>query len=211
MNDHVLPEGWTRVQFREGYVARDTLDGFTIDLPPGWSTGESYASSTGPSGWIMGTREDGRTRSPSVRFMVGGKPKYSLSFLESRDNLEVTQPNVSGQKALLHLAKISAIDDGPQVGIYYEHIPGAPEGVVAASLMVDGGSRGFTDPELLGKVLTSIRYKALDQLPDLPEITMTPGDDWQRDTARLDRAIFTLMLPSGWSIAEKRGIDSLVG
>jgi hypothetical protein len=180
-------------------------------LPPGWSTGESWASHGGPSGWITGRIEDGRSRSPSVLFYIGSEKKFSLDFLQAQDNLVVTQPKVAGEKAVLYLARVSAIDDGPQVGIYYKHIPGAPEGVVAPSLMVDGDSRGFTDPDLLGKVLTSIRYKALEQLPELPEITMSAGDNWVRDTARLDASIFTMKLPSGWSIAEKRGLDSLVG
>jgi hypothetical protein len=211
IDDHELPEGWTRVQFREGYVARDTLDGFTIDLPPGWSVGESWASSTGPSGSITGTIEDGRARAPSVIFTIGSPLRRSLEHLLDDGRIDVTQPNVDGQKAVLYLAKEFAIDDGPQVGIYYQHIPGAPEGVVAPSLMVDGDSRGFTDPGLLGKVLTSIRYRPLEQLPDLPEITWTPGEDWQREAARLDAPTFTLMLPASWNIAEQRGIDSLVG
>lgn len=206
-----IPDGWTRVQVREGYVSRGSTDGFTVDLPPGWQAGESWAGWSGPTGWITGVREGGRVRAPAVRFQMGSKPIFPLEYLLSNDRIIVTHPAIEGQEALLYLAKEFAIDLGPQVGIYYEHIPGAPEGVVAPSLLFDGDSGGFTDPNLLGQVLTSIRYQAIEELPELPEITLSTGNDWKRTPARTDYPTFTLLVPPGWEITASLGADSLVG
>lgn len=209
-----LPEGWRRVQVREGFVGRgfeNPLAGFTIDLPPGWRAGESWPSSNGPSGWIAGVPPEGEGNLPVLRFWMGSGPRYSADELEKNPRYDVRRLVIDGIPVLLHLARPDAIDQGPQVGIYYERIPGGPIGEKAPSLRMEGDSRGFTDQVLLGRVLTSARYAEIAELPGLPEAAIEPGADWQRVPARSDRPSFTIMLPPGWQTTAFRGIDSLVG
>ncbi len=211
-----LPDGWTRVQARKGLLARnasDPLAGFTIDLPPGWTVGESWPSSHGFSGWIAGPIPPGGVKTPILRFYVGVEGSIRRAeILQADDRSVVTFPVIEGQEAMLYLAQPSALDSGPQVGIYFEHMPGGDVGEITPSLRVDGDARGWVDQELLGRVLTSIRYKPLTALPELPVLDDVPiRDDWVRTPARTDLRSFTMLLPPGWEFENRQGIDTLVG
>ena len=210
-----LPDGWRREQVREGFVGREfdnPLAGFTIDLPPGWRTGESWpAILDGPSGWIAGVAQSDDEIIPTLRFYVGSAPGMDPSVMEDDPRYVLRDVQVDGQPAFLHLAASDAIDLGPQVGIYYPHIPDGLPGAQTPSLRIEGDSRGFTDQELLGKVLTSVRYAEIARLPEIPSPIVTPLDDWRRVPARSDWPSFTLSLPPGWQTESGKGIDSLVG
>jgi hypothetical protein len=201
-----LPEGWTRVQVREGYVGRDfsnPLAGFEIDLPPGWRAGEGWPGQDGPGGWIAAVAPPAPENVPILRFTMGHEPSH---FPESENSVI----KVAGALATIHLAPT---EDGlgPNVGIYYEHIPGGPEGMDTPSLDIAGDNRGFDDQVLLTRVLTSIWYAEIDALPALPALGPPAGDDWVRTPAREGLATFTLLLPPGWGMESRQGIDSLVG
>lgn len=206
-----LPEGWRRVQVRNGFVGRELeepLVGFTVALPPGWTAGESLPGTSGPTGWIAGPPVSGGERVPYLYFWMGVAPHFSANILEEDSRYDVRHLDVDGALVLLHLARPEAIDLGPQVGAYYERIPGGPVGL---SLRFEGDSRGFNDQALLAAILTSARYDEIDELPPLPVPAIQPGEDWQRVPVRSDWPAFTLALPPGWSTATLQGIDSLVG
>lgn len=131
--------------------------------------------------------------------------------LEQDPRYDIRNVTVEGEAAYLHLAAPDAINDGPQVGIYYERIPGGPEGKHVPSLRIEGDSRGFTDQELLAAVLMSVRYAEIPELPELPEPGVVPGEDWQRAPARSDFHSFTIKMPPGWETIDLIGIDTLVG
>jgi len=201
-----LPEGWTRVQVREGYVGRDfanPLAGFEIDLPPGWRAGEGWASAHGPAGWIAAVAPPAPENVPMLRFTMGQEPSH---FPKSENSVI----KVGGALATIHLAPT---EDGlgPNVGIYYEHIPGGPAGMDTPTLDISGDNRGFDDQVLLTRVLTSIRYAEIDALPALPAVSLTPGTDWVRTTAPTPQPSFSLLLPPGWRMEARQGIDSSVG
>jgi len=125
---------------------------------------------------------------------------------------DVARITVDGAPAFLHLAAPDAIDLGPQVGIYYEQIPGAGDVQQAPSLAIEGDSRGFNDQELLATVLTSVRYAAIDELPRLPtQAFLVPGHDFEPVQVRSGSPSFSLLLPPGWQVEELQGIDSYVG
>ena len=199
---------------REGFVGREyenPLVGFTIDLPPGWAVGESWPGSGRPLGWIAGPAPTDGSNVPMLRFHVGANYDYALETLQPDARRDISTLVVRGESAILYLAKPEAINDGPQVGIIYERIPGGPAGEDVPSLDIEGDSRGFSDQVLLSRVLTSVRYAEIARLPDLPDIGMTPGPDWQRVPARSDFPSFTIMIPPGWQTTDLQGIDTLVG
>jgi hypothetical protein len=206
-----LPEGWSRTQAREGYVARETPHSFTVDLPPGWQVGEGWRLPDVSVGWIAGPKPDhGVENAPVMRFYVDSPPRHTLIELASDDRQKVTQLTDLGLLSFIHVAKPWAIDSGPQLGGYFEQIPGAPNGVQAPSIAFEGDSRGF-DQELVSLVLASIRYTQLESLPELPPIDTTMSKDWKRIKARQDRSSFSIKLPPKWDAIEERGIDSMVG
>lgn len=211
-----LPDGWTRVQVRQGYMARslpNPLAGFTMDLPPGWSAGESGSGSDGPGGWIAGLEyeDDGRTRRAILQFDLGGGFKNDHESMVKDDRSDIRYPEIEGQPALLHLASPFAVYLGPQVGIYFPRMPGGQSGDQVPSLSIDGNSRGFDDQEQLAQVLSSVRYQEIAALPELPVAGREPGEDWQRTPAREDFTSFSALLPPGWSFESLQGIDTLVG
>lgn len=215
VSDGVLPEGWSRLQVREGFIARnaqDPLAGFTIDLPPGWIAGESWPGSLGFSGWIAAPSLITGDHVPSLRFYVGSpKFRHLLQEMQEDERSVVTFPVVEGQDAILYLANLFALNQGPQVGIFFEHIPGGEPDKETPSLSVDGDARGFVDQEQLARVLTSIRYSELSALPQLPSIDLEPVDDWVRTPARTDWNAFSMLLPPDWKFEEEQGSDTLVG
>ena len=210
-DERPLPDGWSRVQVREGFVSRDSEDGFVIDLPPGWSAGESWPGSKGPSGWIAGSVEDDRRPVPLLEFFMNRGKRRDLEELLTDESVIVTQPVVEGVEAILYLAKENDYYDGPQMGIYFDRIPGAPRGEDASSLVIWGQSRGFVDAELAEQVLTSIRYRKFNDFPELPEHVLSPSNEWKRVPVRTDYPTFTVQLPPGWVSNNLQGADSLVG
>ncbi len=209
-----LPEGWTRVQVREGFVARESdnpLAGFEIDLPPGWRAGEGWPTREGPSGWIAAVAPSETENVPMLRFDMGAGPRWNREDLETDPRRTVSDITVAGFPALLRLATDAATDRAPHVGVFYEHIPGGPAGFETPSLDIEGDNRAFADQALLTQVLTSVRYAEITALPELPAAQITPGDDWVRTRAPIEPRSFTLLLPPGWHIEKRQGIDSSVG
>lgn len=201
-----LPEGWARVQVREGFVGREfanPLAGFEIDLPPGWRAGEGWPGPNGPAGWIAAAPTSETENVPILRFNMGDPPS---NFPESENSVTV----VAGVLATIHLAPTEN-GLGPNVGIFYEHIPGGPAGVDTPSLDIGGDNRGFDDQVLLTQVLTSIRYAEVDALPELPTPRLTPSADWVRTPAPSAEPTFSVRLPPGWSMEPRLGVDSVVG
>lgn len=214
-----LPDGWTRTQVRAGVLGRFTnnpLASFTIDLPPGWNAGESRPSGDILTGWIAAPLIETTGKVPVMRFLIGSGPGRTLERIKEDSRYEVTELEIEGVSVVLRLAAPDAIDEGPQIGAFYEHIPGAPDGVVAPSLDIDGDSRGFDDQELLGQILRTVRYFELSSLPDRPVADEVDTSDWVRSEARTDAQStgagnFSLLLPPGWTTTEDWSIDSAIG
>jgi hypothetical protein len=214
-----LPDGWTRTQVRAGVLGRFTnnpLASFTIDLPPGWNAGESRPSGDILTGWIAAPLIETTGKVPVMRFLIGSGPGRTLERIKEDSRYEVTELEIEGVSVVLRLAAPDAIDEGPQIGAFYEHIPGAPYGVVAPSLDIDGDSRGFDDQELLGQILRTVRYFELSSLPDRPVADEVDTSDWVRSEARTDAQStgagnFSLLLPPGWTTTEDWSIDSAIG
>ena len=212
--DSELPDGWTRTQVRGDVLATPERNGgvsFTIDLPPGWEAGETWPGANGARGWIAGPvhREDGARA--FLTYGIGDGFKYDVDQMSADGKHDITFPVIEGEEAILHLAKPFAVDLGPQVGIYFKHIPGTPSGADTPSLSIEGDSRGF-EPELLGKVLTSVRYTEFaPALQNIPQPEVVTGHGWVRTPARTDFYTFTMLLPPGWEFVELQGIDTLVG
>ncbi len=208
------PDGWRRVQVREGLLARHTdrpLAGFTIDLPPGWTVIESWPATDGPQGWIAANPLRQGDYVPTLQFTIGGGFKYHYPSMSTDPRSDVRILSIDARQAILHLAQPSAIDLGPQVGIYFAEMPGGDSNRPAPSLSIDSDSRGFTDQKQLAQVLTSVRYEEIAELPDLPVVVAGPSEDWELTPARTDFHSFAMRLPPGWEFEELQGIDTLVG
>lgn len=208
------PDGWSRVQVREGHLGRfaaNPLTGFTIDLPPGWKAGESWPSGDVLTGWIAAPPGSLTGKVPMLRYNIGAGPRFTVEFLKQDSRYEVTELELDGVGVVLRLAAPDAIDKGPQIGAYYEQIPGAPDGIVAPSLDIDGDSRGFDDQELLGEILRSVRFSELSSLPGVPFAGASPGSNWVTTAARSGDPNFMLDLPPGWTVTDRWGIDSAIG
>ena len=205
-----LPDGWSRVQVRNGFVARDSeyaLDGFTIDLPPGWTAGESWPFG-GPSGWVAGS-ERGENDYPTIlNFGIGSEISDRVIGFAERPEYEITRPVINGQAGMMYLTSTTTMNE---IGIYFEHIPGAPQGIDAPPLWVSGRNRETEDMDLIAEVLTSIRYKALERLPELPEPKVKRGDDWTTYIAGPNSPRFTVDLPPGWEKIDVGSYDSFAG
>ena len=210
-----LPLGWRRVQVREGYVGRafdNPLAGFTIDLPPGWDAGESWPGPQGLAGWIAAPPAQQGAPRPMMMFHVGEELGSRVESWTQDSRHKVTYPLVRGQYTILHLAADDAIDQGPQVGIFYPRIPGGPPDTQTPSIRIEGDSRGFVDQTLLARVLTSARYAEIKALPALPVAAATPQPDWRRAAAHpTSGPTFTVLLPPGWRATGGRTDDSIVG
>jgi hypothetical protein len=216
-----LPDGWTRTQVSAGFLVRFTtnpLASFTIALPPGWSAGESRPSGDLLTGWIAAPLIEPTGKVPVMSFLIGSGPARQLERIKEDRRYEVTELEIGGVSVVLRLAAPDAIDEGPQIGAFYEHIPGAPDEIVAPSLDIEGDSRGFDDQELLGQILRSVRYSELSSLPDRPVADEIDTSDWVRSEARTDAQStffgagnFSLLLPPGWTTTEDWSIDSASG
>lgn len=216
-----LPDGWSRVQVREGNLGRYTanpLIGFTIDLPPGWSATEARPSGDVLNGWIGAPLNPETGKVPFLRYLIGGGSRRSYDAITQDPRYEITELEIQGVSVVLRLAVPDAIDEGPQIGAFYEQIPGAPDGMIAPSLDIDGDSRGFDDQKLLGQILKSVRYSELSSLPERPVAVAIDTSDWVYSLARTDlqnsqwgAANFSLLLPPGWTTTEAWSIDSAIG
>ena len=208
-----LPNGWSRVQAREGYVAREyeqPLIGFTIDLPPNWSAGESWPHRT-PTGWLTAPILEGEKYAPLLRYGIGGDFTDHLDDFLSDDRYIATSLTIEGSKATLVMPAEGFENSRGGIGIYFETIPGTPANIEPKSLAITGFGRRF-DLQVLPHVLSSVRYQALPALPNLPTPRIVAGVDWIRVNARDDTtAGFSVMLPPDWKIEQSKGIDSLIG
>lgn len=211
VDNRPLPDGWNRVQVREGFVARDSehaLAGFTVDLPPGWSAGETWPFD-GPSGWIAGSERDEHDVPLVLRFTIGAEFDERTADYANRDRYEISRPVIEDQEGFLFLADDDSI--AYPIGAYFDHIPGAPDGVVAPSLRISGLNRRTEDMETVRTVLTSIRYRALDNLPDLPKPRVERKSSWTTYVAATRQPRFTIDLPPGWEKVEAASFDSFAG
>jgi len=216
-----LPDGWTRTPVRAGFLGRFTINplvSFTIDLPDGWSAGESRPSGDILTGWIAAPLIETTGKVPQMRFLIGSGPRRTLERIKEDSRYEVTELEIEGVSVVLRLAAADAIDEAPQIGAFYEYIPGAPDGIVAPSLDIDGDSRGFDDQELLGEILRTVRYSELSSLPGRPVAAEIDTSDWVRSAAWTDTqnsgwgaGNFSLLLPPGWTTTEAWSIDSAIG
>lgn len=216
-----IPDGWTRVQVRDGFLGRyaaTPLVGFTIDLPPDWKAGESWARGDILEGWIAAPPNALVDWWPTFWYRIGADPQDEVQALKEDPRYEITELELNGVKVAVRVAASEATR-GTQFGAYYEQIPGAPDRVTAPRLDIGVWVRGFDDPELLGQILRSVLYEAIPTLPDTPDPGMVAGTDWIRTIAGSDseeiNAIsagsFSLRLPPGWTTTERRGIDSTIG
>lgn len=206
-----LPDGWSRVQVREGFAARDhehALVGFTVDLPPGWSAGETWPFE-GPSGWIAGSERDEHTLPLLLRFTIDIDLDERTAGYVNRSRYDISRPVIEGQEALFFLAEDESISY--EIGAYFDHIPGAPEGVTAPSLRISGTNHRTENMETVRDVLMSIRYRALDNLPDLPKPRVERGIDWNTYVAETRQPRFTIDLPPGWEKIDAASFDSFAG
>jgi len=211
VDNRPLPDGWSRVQVREGYLARDNADGFTIDLPSGWSTGESWAEQGWPTGWITALREDEEQPLPQLYFRIGGSIRSDLERLLANKSVGVTQPVVEDQPMVLYIEGAPDFYERSAIGAFYEHIPGGPKGTEAPSMSIWGRSSGFASPDIVEQVLTSIRYKSFGDFQELPKKVVVPDEDWKRVPARPSWPTFTVRLPTGWEPIALQGLDAAPG
>ena len=216
-----IPDGWSRTQVRDGLLGRHTatpLVGFTIDLPPDWKAGESWARGDILEGWIAAPPNALVGWWPTFWYRIGADPQDEVQALKEDPRYEITELELNGVKLAVRVAAPEATR-GTQFGAYYEQIPGAPDGVTAPRLDIGVWVRGFDDPELLGQVLRSVLYAAIPTLPGTPDPGMVAGTDWVRTIAGSDSVeinavsagSFSLRLPPGWTTTERRGIDSTIG
>ena len=216
-----IPDGWSRTQVRDGLLGRHTatpLVGFTIDLPPDWKAGESWARGDILEGWIAAPPNALVDWWPTFWYRIGADPQDEVQALKEDPRYEITELELNGVKLAVRVAAPEATR-GTQFGAYYEQIPGAPDGVTAPRLDIGVWVRGFDDPELLGQVLRSVLYAAIPTLPGTPDPGMVAGTDWVRTIAGSDSVeinavsagSFSLRLPPGWTTTERRGTDSTIG
>jgi hypothetical protein len=170
------------------------------------------------TGWIAAPLIETTGKVPQMRFLIGSGPRRTLERIKEDSRYEVTELEIEGVSVVLRLAAADAIDEAPQIGAFYEYIPGAPDGIVAPSLDIDGDSRGFDDQELLGEILRTVRYSELSSLPGRPVAAEIDTSDWVRSAARTDTqnsgwgaGNFSLLLPPGWTTTEAWSIDSAIG
>ncbi|MCH7593307.1 MAG: hypothetical protein IIB27_02235 [Chloroflexi bacterium] len=215
-----IPDGWSRTQVRDGLLGRHTatpLVGFTIDLPPDWKAGESWARGDILEGWIAAPPNALVDWWPTFWYRIGADPQDEVQALKEDPRYEITELELNGVKVAVRVAAPEATR-GTQFGAYYEQIPGAPDGMIAPSLDIDGDSRGFDDQKLLGQILKSVRYSELSSLPERPVAEAIDTSDWVYSLARTDlqnsqwgAANFSLLLPPGWTTTEAWSIDSAIG
>lgn len=194
-----------------GRHGSNPLAGFTIELPPGWTFGESPSRNDTASGWIAANSLALERGVPYLEFQIGGRSTFDVELLFEDPDSDLRFPVVEGERATMNLANASTADFsdfGIRVGIYYEKIPG---GESAPSLNITGNSRGFIDQEQLARVLTSVRYEPIAELPELLAVEEVSTNGWKRTPARKDFNTFTLLLPPEWSQTDYQLSDTLSG
>ncbi|MCH7593306.1 MAG: hypothetical protein IIB27_02230 [Chloroflexi bacterium] len=220
-----IPDGWNRTQVRAGFLGRYTntpLIGFTIDLPPGWIVGESWPwhGEDVINGWIAAPPTTSQRSWSTLTYHIGFKPESAAQALTEDPRYVITQTEVLGVKMAVRVAAPDA-EKGNNFAAYYERIPGAPDGVIAPRLDMQWSSSdfGFDHPELLTRVLRSVRYAELPSLPDIPVPVVVASGDWVRKIAGSDGGeadvylggSFSLLLPPGWTTTERQGVDGVIG
>ncbi|NQW16572.1 MAG: hypothetical protein HQ478_03705 [Chloroflexi bacterium] len=213
ITDGSLHVGWNRVQVRSGLIGRygdDSHVGFTVDLPQGWSAGESWPGIS-RSAWIAAPQKDGDDISPIFRI------RFDIDFSRLSEDIEQQSAYRSISTSIEDATVIwTDLADGVsprriQSLALFDRLPGTPNEIGETSFTVFVEPWDFFESELIREVLSTIKYQKLDVLPELSPVPDIDSSSWKTVSGKSPFPGITMRVPDHWNVLPRRGIDTLVG
>lgn len=210
--DQVVREGPGRVVARSGQIALDGAQGefnFSIELPAGWRVTERFTADPSHAAAGQIWNADG----PVVQYeALSGPPELPIN-VQRRPHV-VAQERNSGVETTVFEPAPEAAGAGYQTGILFSELPGTPDGASTLPLVLSSLPGRPEVQYLVLDVARTVRFAPPPTPPRRAKPAVTPGPDWTRVDARTglaSTANFSLVLPPGWMVEERIGIDTLTG